>query len=162
MEFLPIASILTLIIFAIPLSIIDIREHRLPNVFTYSAIAVSLATVSVAGISTQDWGRLAIALGIGAATALIGYLMAAGNAIGMGDVKLLIACHLSIGWFSPWLVLAMLAIGFGLAALLSLGLLVARKANFKTALAMGPFLLAGFLFAAFEISAELVTEAALS
>ena len=162
MELLPIAAILTVLAFAVPLSIIDIREHRLPNQFTYVAILVSLTTVVSAGIATQNWVRLGITLGIGLATALIGYLMAAGKAIGMGDVKLLIACHLAIAWFSPWLVLAMLATAFGLAALLSLGLLIAKKADLKTPLAMGPFLLLGFVFAAYEISTELFTGVALS
>ena len=53
----------------------------------------------------------------------------------------------------------MLAIGFTLASLVSLGLIIARRANLKTPIAMGPFLMLGFAFVALELFAPVVTVA---
>ena len=139
MENLPLIAIVVIWLFAIPLTIIDLREHRLPNPFTYSAIAVSLVSVLIAGFVDQDFVRTMSSLGLGMATAVIGYFMALANGIGMGDVKLLTAMNIALGWFVPFLILLMLAIAFTLAAMVSLGMMIARKANLKTPLAMGPF-----------------------
>lgn len=144
MENLPLIAIVVIWLFAIPLTIIDLREHRLPNPFTYSAIAVSLVSVLIAAFFDQDFVRTILALALGVATAVIGYFMALANGIGMGDVKLLTAMNIAMGWFVPFLILLMLAIAFTLAAMVSLGMMIARKANLKTPLAMGPFLLVGF------------------
>lgn len=144
MENLPLIAIVVIWLFAIPLTIIDLREHRLPNPFTYSAIAVSLVSVLIAAFFDQDFVRTILALALGVATAVIGYFMALANGIGMGDVKLLTAMNIALGWFVPFLILLMLAIAFTLAAMVSLGMMIARKANLKTPLAMGPFLLVGF------------------
>lgn len=160
MENLPLLALVVILLFAVPLTIVDFREHRLPNHLTYAAIAISGATVGLAGMLTGSWLELAIALGLGFGTAGIGYLMVMLNGIGMGDVKLLVATNTVLGWFSPWLILVMLAIGFSLASLVSLGLIVMRRANLKTPIAMGPFLLLGFALVSLELFEPVVTAVA--
>lgn len=159
MEYLPALSLLLIAVLAIPLSIIDFRTHRLPNRFTYPAIAVSAITLLLAGMLTADVVRLAIAVAIGGSTWFLGYLLANVNGIGMGDVKLLTAINLSIAWFSPFSVLVILAIGFSLASIASLGLMAIGKANLKTAIAMGPFLLFGYGLVALDLGFSAVTSA---
>lgn len=140
-----------LIVLSIPLAITDIKDHRLPNPLTYSAIALSIVMVVTTGFLTSRWIDLALAMSLGGLTFGIGYLMAHFNGIGMGDVKYLVATNILLGWFSPWLILPMLAIGFTLASLVSLGLIITRRANLKTPIAMGPFLMLGFFAVTLEL-----------
>ena len=151
MENVPLIAVLVLLVMSIPLAITDIKEHRLPNTMTYSAITVSAALVILAGVITSRWLDLLIALSLGGITFGIGYLMAHFNGIGMGDVKYLVATNTLLGWFSPWLILPMMAIGFTLASIVSLGLIIARRANLKTPIAMGPFLMLGFFVVTLEL-----------
>lgn len=160
MENLPLLALASILVLAVPLTITDLREHRLPNRLTYLAIVISGSTVLVAGVITRSWLELAIALGLGVITAAVGYLMAMVKGIGMGDVKLLVATNMALGWFSPWLVIGMLAIGFSLASLVSLGLIAVRKADLKTPIAMGPFLLLGFALVSVDLFEPVVTAVA--
>jgi leader peptidase (prepilin peptidase)/N-methyltransferase len=161
-ENLPLLALASILLLAVPLTVTDFREHRLPNRLTYLAIGISAATVLAAGLSAGLWFDLALALGLGLVTAGLGYLMAMVNGIGMGDVKLLVATNIVLGWFSPWLILVMLAIGFSLASLVSLALIVMRRANLKTPIAMGPFLLLGFALVSFDLFEPVVTAVAWS
>jgi hypothetical protein len=54
----------------------------------------------------------------------------------------------------------MLAIGFSLASMVSLGLIVMRRADLKTPIAMGPFLLLGFALVSVELFEPVVTAVA--
>jgi leader peptidase (prepilin peptidase) / N-methyltransferase len=161
-ENLPLLALASMLLLAVPLTVTDFREHRLPNRLTYLAIGISAATVLAAGLSAGLWFDLSLALGLGLVTAGLGYLMAMVNGIGMGDVKLLVATNIVLGWFSPWLILVMLAIGFSLASLVSLALIVMRRANLKTSIAMGPFLLLGFALVSFDLFEPVVTAVAWS
>ena len=160
MEYLPLIALLMILAMAVPLSIIDFREHRLPNRFTYPAIFISHGFVLISGALTTEWTRLLVALMISAGTWAIGYLLAIFDGIGMGDVKLLTAMNASVAWFSPIAVLVILAIGFSLASLVSLGLIALKKANLKTPIAMGPFLLFGFALVSVSLFEPWVTEVA--
>ena len=159
MENLPLIAVALVLALSVPLALTDIREHRLPNPLTLLAILLSAVLVLLAGILTASWFQLAIAFMAGGITLGLGYLMAMANGIGMGDVKYLVAVNILLGWFSPWLILPMLAIGFTLASLVSLGLIITRRANLKTPIAMGPFLMFGFAFVALELFAPVVTVA---
>ena len=159
MENLPLIAVALVLALSVPLALTDIREHRLPNPLTLLAILLSAVLVLLAGILTASWFQLALAFMAGGITLGLGYLMAMVNGIGMGDVKYLVAVNILLGWFSPWLILPMLAIGFTLASLVSLGLIITRRANLKTPIAMGPFLMFGFAFVALELFAPVVTVA---
>jgi leader peptidase (prepilin peptidase) / N-methyltransferase len=158
-ENLPLLAALVIFVLSVPLALTDIKEHRLPNHLTYLAIAVSASLVVLAAVFTQRWDQLLISLVIGGITLGLGYLMAKVNGIGMGDVKYLVAVNVVLGWFSPWLILPMLAIGFSVASLVSLMLILLRKANLKTAIPMGPFLMLGFLVVAVPLFEPVVTVA---
>jgi leader peptidase (prepilin peptidase)/N-methyltransferase len=66
------------------------------------------------------------------------------NGLGMGDVKLMTAMSLALGWFSPTAPLVALSLAF-VAAGVWLGLkLLIQKANMGSSVALGPYLLVGF------------------
>ena len=146
---------------SIPLVLTDLREHRLPNRFTYSAIALSFFATGYVAVSDNRYLQLLIALGISLSTFGIGYLLAKYADVGMGDVKLLSATNLLLAWYSPWLVLFALTLSFTLASLVSaIGFLMGRL-SWKTPLATGPYLFLGFfVFAAYPLMK--ITEVALS
>ena len=145
----------------IPLIVFDLREHRLPNRFTYSAIALSIFATCFVAVSDDRYQQFFIAVAISLSTFGIGYLLAKYADVGMGDVKLLTATNLLLAWHSPWLVLFALTMSFTLASLVSaIGMLIG-KLSWKTPLAMGPYLLLGFfVFAAYPLMK--ITEVALS
>jgi len=137
---------------SIPLIVFDLREHRLPNRFTYSAVALSIFATGFVAVSDDRYQQFFIAVAISLSTFGIGYLLAKYADVGMGDVKLLTATNLLLAWHSPWLVLFALTMSFTLASLVSaIGLLMGRL-SWKTPLAMGPYLLSGlFVFAAYPL-----------
>ena len=129
LSLVPMALIAAL---AIPLSVIDIREHRLPNRHTYFLIASAIAGTLLASLLGALWLDFASGIAMGIVTAFVGYLLARFGAIGMGDVKLLIAMHICLGWHSPVLVLFSLSLGLALASAIGLiGLLLGRPCHRK-------------------------------
>jgi leader peptidase (prepilin peptidase)/N-methyltransferase len=65
----------------------------------------------------------------------------------MGDVKLAGVVGLMAGWVSWATALVALILAFLLSAVVSIVLLLTRRANLKSALPFGPFLLGGTIFA---------------
>jgi leader peptidase (prepilin peptidase)/N-methyltransferase len=159
LSLVPMALIAAL---AIPLSVTDIREHRLPNRYTYFLIAAAVAGTLLASLLEALWNDFATGMGIGMLTALVGYLLARFGAIGMGDVKLLIAMHICLGWHSPVLVLFSLSFGLALASAVGLIGLVIGKLNPRTLIPLGPYLLIGFLVVTYSPVSAVITGEALS
>jgi leader peptidase (prepilin peptidase)/N-methyltransferase len=63
----------------------------------------------------------------------------------MGDVKLMTVMALALGWFSPLLPVVALGLSFLLAGVVAILLLVRRKIRLGGSMALGPYLIAGFL-----------------
>jgi leader peptidase (prepilin peptidase)/N-methyltransferase len=138
-----IAMVSCFLILAAPLTIVDIREHRLPNGLVL-ALGMSLALCAVAdALVTQELHLhqesmvLVLALVVvAAATSLF-----AQASIGMGDVKLLLALIPIFALVAMPLVVTALWFG-SIAALITL---VMRRMVWRTPLrspiAFGPFLL---------------------
>lgn len=145
-----------LALISVPLTLIDIREHRLPNPLTVSAIGLSAVLVGYDALMHNRPQQFLLGFGLALATWLLGLWMGYLEQIGMGDVKLLVSMHLILGYLNPWLVLIELVIGFTLASLVSLVLLLMRRMTLQGSLPMGPYLLLGF-FVSFGMW---VTEAA--
>ena len=150
-----------LLLASVPLVLTDIREHRLPNRFTYPAILLAFAGTGFAASSQGAYLELIFAHLSSTATFGIGYLLAKYASVGMGDVKLITATNHLLAWFSPWLVLFALTASFVLASLVSLLGLLSRKISWQSPVAMGPYLLAGF-FMFVGLPAAEITAVALS
>jgi len=159
LSLVPMALIAAL---AIPLSVTDIREHRLPNRYTYFLIATAIAGTLLATLLGAFWLAFASGIAMGIVTAFVGYLLARFGAMGMGDVKLLIAMHICLGWHSPVLVLFSLSLGFALASAIGLIGLVIGKLNPRTLIPLGPYLLIGFLVVSYSPVSAVITGEALS
>jgi leader peptidase (prepilin peptidase)/N-methyltransferase len=127
-----------------PLTLIDIRERRLPNRLTLPAFPVSLLGQTLAVAFGADLWPLLIALlaGVIAFSACLALNRYAG--LGMGDVKLISAMTLSLAWFSPLMPAIALLIGFIIAGAVSLLMVALRKTNMGSSVALGPYLLIGF------------------
>ena len=64
--------------------------------------------------------------------------------LGMGDVKLMSAIALALGWYSVALPVIALLISFLVAGLVAAVLLVMRKIRLGGSMPLGPYLLLGF------------------
>ncbi|WP_037674450.1 A24 family peptidase [Streptomyces griseus] len=127
------------------LAAVDLRVRRLPNPLTLPLAAAALALLGLAALAPEhagDWttallGSLALGAGY-----LVLHLLNPGG-MGFGDVKLALGAGAVLGWYGwPTVMLGTFA-GFLLGAAYGGVLVLARRAGRKTAIAFGPFLIAG-------------------
>ena len=130
-----------------PLARTDIREHRLPNKYTLPLVPVALAGQVAAAWSTGEWSRLGVAWGWAVVAFVVGLGINRIGTLGMGDVKLITGMSLSLGWFTPVAPLLALCAAFALATVVVLFLFATRKARMGSSIALGPYLLVGFVIA---------------
>jgi leader peptidase (prepilin peptidase)/N-methyltransferase len=136
---------------AVALAVIDLRHRRLPNAIVLPSFPVLAALVIASAAVHRDWAGLGRA-GIGAAALWGGFLLIAvvhPAAMGLGDVKLAGLVGAVLGYLS-WstLILGTFA-GFVLGAGFGVILIVRGRGTGKTAIAFGPFMLAGALLGIF-------------
>ena len=133
----------------VPLAFFDARTSRLPNAVTLPAYPVSLALLGAAALQGGGTGRFVHALiGMAVAVAFFGVLLLVSPAgIGMGDVKLAGPIGAYLGWLGATAFLAGLLAAWLLAAVTGLGLLLAHRADRKTQIPFGPFMIIGAFLA---------------
>jgi leader peptidase (prepilin peptidase)/N-methyltransferase len=127
-----------------PLARTDIREHRLPNKYTLPAIAIALIAELLAAAISNQWFNFVIALICGVVAFAVALLANRFATLGMGDVKLITAMSLCLGWFSPIAPLLAITIAFVVAGTIVLAKLAMRKTRMGQSIALGPYLLVGF------------------
>jgi len=128
-----------------PLAKTDILERRLPNKYVLPAFPVIWFGQLLAGLITSVWWNMLWAFLIALATFLIALGINRLGLLGMGDVKLMAAMALALGWYSALLPLVWLLLTFLFAGLVTLGLLLFRKIKLGGSLPLGPYLIAGFV-----------------
>ena len=138
-------SLLALATLTVPLVVTDIKEHRLPNSLTSAGFIAGVGVSVISAIKESSYGplihTLSVALLAGCAFLLLNLFSRGG--MGMGDVKLAIMLGALIAPFG-WQVLAMgFIVAFILGGICGLILLVIKKANRKTLIPFGPYLLVG-------------------
>ncbi len=130
---------------SVALTLIDLETKRLPDVIVLPGYAVGVALLTLACLLGADWWAL-LRAGVGAAVLFGLYALlwlARPGAMGAGDVKLAGLVGLHLGWLG-WAAVAVGAIAaFILGGLYGVGLLATRRAGRKTALAFGPWMIAG-------------------
>ena len=145
-----IAAWLSFAGFGIALSVIDIREHRLPNKLLAIAAIVGFAAVAASAFSSGEFGGLLRAV-IGSLVifgALLVVAVIAPRGLGMGDVKLGALTGLYLGWLGwSWLFWGTF-IGFCLGAVWAVALIMLKRAQSSTPIAFGPFLILGVVVSA--------------
>lgn len=125
------------------LAVIDVREHRLPNRLVLPLYPVGLV-LPVAELWAGEPATVVRALL--AAAALFAFyfvLHRAGGGMGAGDVKLAGAIGLFLGTLGWTETILGAAAGFVLGGLWSAVLLASRRADRRTRIPFGPFMLAG-------------------
>ncbi len=125
-------------------SVIDFRTHRLPNVIIFPSYAVVAALLALYAADAHDVAALGRAA---AAAALTGALYAAMNrwgSMGRGDVKLGVLLALLFGWLGWDAVISGPVVGFLLAFVVALGLVLSGKGR-NTYVAFAPYLVGGAL-----------------
>ena len=140
---MPVTAWLILAGFAIPLSIIDLREHRLPNVlvaaFTACMIVVLVLTAAIEG----EWYNLGRALIAGFLVAGVAMLCAGFGWWGMGDAKVSFAIAFTLGWLGWSAVWAGIMVSFTIASVVGVLWIAIRRRSWSSALPFGPFLFIG-------------------
>jgi leader peptidase (prepilin peptidase)/N-methyltransferase len=131
------------------LSVIDARTREIPPVFNVFIGVCGILRIAVALISPETGvrgvgdaapyivGAVAVSVPLG-----IVYLASGGRAIGGGDLKLLAACGLFLGW-------RLVVLGFFAGCVLGAAIHLARMriSGAERALALGPYLSAGMALA---------------
>jgi leader peptidase (prepilin peptidase)/N-methyltransferase len=146
-----VASLLALIAFlylvaiTIALALIDLETHTLPNKIVLPGYAVAGAFFLAASIVGGNYDAL-IRAAIGMSGLWLLYAILAFSyprGMGFGDVKLAGVLGLFLGWvgWGPLIIGAFAA--FLLGGLFSIGLVIAKKANRKSGIPFGPWMLAG-------------------
>ena len=146
-----IAVVLVLIAFlylaavSVALALIDIDTHTLPNRIVLPSYLVGIALLGAAAILGSDFGAL-IRSAIGSVALLLAYAAMAfayPGGMGLGDVKLAGVLGLFLGYLG-WSQLIVGAFGaFLLGGIFSLGLLALKRANRKSGIPFGPWMLGG-------------------
>lgn len=144
-DFFALSGALYLMAVSVRLSIIDIREHRLPNRLVLPAFPIAFAGELIASALGNTWLNLISAVGCALLALIIGLAANRWATLGMGDVKLIGAIALSLGWFSFLAPLISVVLAFFIACAAVLVLVVLRKTTLGSSFALGPYLLIGFV-----------------
>jgi leader peptidase (prepilin peptidase) / N-methyltransferase len=132
----------------VPLAFIDGRDGRLPDALTLPSYPASLLLLGVAAPfvpgGSARFGHALIGMAVAVALFFL-LLLAFPAGIGMGDVKLAGPLGAYLGWLGATAFLAGLMAAWLLAAVTGLGLMAAGRANRKTQLPFGPFVIAATL-----------------
>ena len=134
-----------LIAVAVPLSIIDIKQRRLPNRLVLPGILIALSAQALASAVSSRWMSFLVAVSLGVVAFLLFWLVNTIGAIGMGDVKLITLIVICLAWFEwVWAALA-IGVAFVLATILVLIGFTFRRSRIGATIPLGPYLLAGFV-----------------
>ncbi|MEL4320544.1 prepilin peptidase [Leifsonia sp. YIM 134122] len=140
-----LAAFLYLAAITVALAMIDIDTHTLPNPIVLPSYAVTIVLLTAASLVGGDVDSLIRALVGGAALFAFYFvlLLVYPRGMGFGDVKLAGVLGLYLAWigWGPLVVGGFAA--FLLGGIFAIGLVLLRKADRKTALPFGPWMLAG-------------------
>ena len=135
-----------------PLAKTDIRHRRLPNIYVLPAFPITLLGQLAAGIASGTWWNMLWATIAMVVTFVLSLAVNRLGLLGMGDVKLMAAIALALGWYSAALPVLALLISFLIAGLVAVSLLALGKIRLGGSLPLGPYLLIGF-FGAITVGA---------
>ncbi len=122
------------------ISIVDLRERRIPNRLTYPLI---LACLAIAGVSlsmvpsSASAASSAVAGAVAFTIVLLVPHLVRPDAMGRGDVKLALPLGFAIGWVRGDVAEALIAVGWTVAFASAVGLLVAATWK-RRSIAFGP------------------------
>ncbi|MFJ2439291.1 prepilin peptidase [Streptomyces sp. NPDC087658] len=130
---------------AVLLALVDRRVHRLPDRLTLPLATAAAVLLGPAALLPGSAGSYPGALLGGVVLGLCYFVLFLinPNGMGFGDVKLALSLGAVLGWYG-WLVLFLGAFaGFLLGAVYGVGLMLLRRADRKSAIPFGPFMIIG-------------------
>ena len=141
-------ALVHLLVCAVVLTWVDLREHRLPNRWTL-ALAVGGAVTLWSASALQGGERLAPSLVgfVGYPALMLLLHLASRGGLGLGDVKVAAGLGLYTGWLGWEAWAQAVFLGFVIGGVVALVMVLTRRATAKTRLAFGPPLLAGAVVA---------------
>jgi len=133
----------------VPLALIDIETHRLPNALVGGLGGITVVSMLVIGFATGSPYRLASSLFGGLALGLcyVAPALLSPGAMGGGDVKLAAVLGLTAGWFGVNAWLWLLVTPFVIGGVLGAVGLASRRLTWTAALPFGPALALGYVVA---------------
>jgi leader peptidase (prepilin peptidase)/N-methyltransferase len=146
-----IGNVLILIAFlwlagvSVALALIDLDTHKLPNAIVLPSYLVGGILLAAAGILNNSLDAL-IGAGVGMAALWTAYFLMAmlyPGGMGFGDVKLAGVLGLYLGFLGWGALLVGAFAAFFLGGLYAIGLMIARKADRKSGIPFGPWMLIG-------------------
>ncbi|MFI9581252.1 prepilin peptidase [Streptomyces sp. NPDC052236] len=142
-----LAAWLLLAPFAVLLALVDRRVHRLPDQVTLPLAAAAAVLLGLAALLPGGAGSWPAALlgGLVLGAAYLVLFLIHPNGMGFGDVKLALSLGVALGWYGWAVLFAGAFAGFVLGSLYGIGLLVLGRANRKTGIPFGPFMIVGAL-----------------
>ena len=141
------AALGSLYIFAVswPLAKTDFLQHRLPNKLVLPAFPITFFGLLAASLFLNQWGQFLAAVSFSLVAFVVGLLANEYGSLGMGDVKLITVTTMALTWGSLIAPLIALVLGFVLAAAVILIQLLRGRTSLGDAIALGPYLLVGFV-----------------
>ena len=134
-----------LVLTAWPLAKTDILERRLPNKYVLPAFPLIWLGQILAGIFGAGFQGMLWALIAGLLIFVVSLGINRLGLLGMGDVKLMSAMALALGWYSILLPFVAFGLSFLAAGLVATSLLTLRKLKLGSSMPLGPYLIAGYL-----------------
>jgi leader peptidase (prepilin peptidase)/N-methyltransferase len=133
--------------FAVLLARVDRAVHRLPDLLTLPLGAAAAVLLGVAALVPGERGSWTTALLGGLALGACYFVLFVINPRGMGfgDVKLALPLGVALGWYGWPALFAGAFAGFVLGSVYGVGLILTRRADRRTAIPFGPFMMGGAL-----------------
>jgi leader peptidase (prepilin peptidase)/N-methyltransferase len=128
----------------VPLIRIDLTEHRLPNRLVLPAFPIALTSQVFGSWILGEWYRLGLSASAALVALAVGIAANRFASLGMGDVKLISAASLVLGWYNLLSPVVFVFLGFLVACAVVFSLLLLGKTTLSKSIALGPYLLAGF------------------
>ncbi|MGW1143397.1 prepilin peptidase [Streptomyces zhihengii] len=131
--------------FAVLLALVDRNVHRLPDQLTLPLAGAAALLLGAAALAPGDGGSWPTALLGGLALGGVYFLLFLinPNGMGFGDVKLALSLGVVLGWYGWTVLFAGAFAGFLLGSVYGVGLMLLRRANRRTAIPFGPFMITG-------------------
>lgn len=137
------------------LSVIDLRERRIPNAIVLPATGAALVWVLGVALATSEWTVFVRSVACGTAFfALLFVIAVVSGGMGFGDVKLGAFIGLVTGRFGSGVTVGAALAGFLIGGVISAVALLTRRRGRKESLPFGPSMAAG------AVAALLVGESA--
>lgn len=140
-----VAALIAFAVLGVALSVVDLREHRLPDRLLLPGYPIALVLLGAASLAAGTGWPLVRAIAAGGAlfAFYLALRLASPSSMGGGDVKLAGLVGLHTGWFGWDAFLIGAVAAFVLGGIAGIALLLARRARRTTPIPFGPFMLAG-------------------